>query len=112
MAATEKKNYPAAKALAGEAAKAVPNEGSFQALLGQVALAEKQPQAAATHYEKAMQLNPNYFGSYLGAGIAQAQLGNKQQAQQYLERSTQLLPTAPAAYFLGNLARDRGDTET
>ena len=111
MAAAQKKDFATAKSLAGEAARAVPNEGSFQVLLGQVALAEKQPQAAATHYEKAMQLNPNYFGSYLGAGIAQTQLGNRQQAEQYLQRSAQLLPTAPAAYFLGNLARDRGDTQ-
>lgn len=112
MAAAAKKDFTTAKSLAGEAAKAVPNEGSFQVLLGQVALAEKQPQVAAAHYEKAMALNPNYFGSYLGAGIAQSQLGNKQKAEEYLTRSTQLLPTAPAAYFLGNLARDRGDTET
>jgi len=112
MAAAAKKDFAVAKSLAGEAARAVPNEGSFQVLLGQVALAEKQPQAAAAHYEKAMALNPNYFGSYLGAGIAQSQLGNKQKAEEYLTRSTQLLPTAPAAYFLGNLARDRGDSET
>lgn len=112
MAAAQKKDMATAKSLAGEAAKAVPNEGSFQVLLGQLALGEKQPKAAAAYYEKAMQLSPNYFGSYLGAGIAQSQLGNRQQAQQYLERSTQLLPTAPAAYFLGNLARDRGDTES
>ncbi len=111
MAAAQKKDFATAKSLAGEAAKAVPNEGSFQVLLGQVALAEKQPKEAAAHYEKAMQLNPNYFGSYLGAGIAQSQLGNKQKAEQYLAQSAQLLPTAPAAYFLGNLARDRGDTD-
>ena len=54
---------------------------------------------------------PPYFASHLGAGIAQVQLGNKQKAEQYLTRSTQLLPTAPAAYYLGNFARDRGDTE-
>ena len=80
-------------------------------LLGQIALAEKQPQIAANHFDKAMQLSPNYFGSHLGAGIAQVQLGNKQKAEQYLTRSTQLFPTAPAAYYLGNFARDRGDTE-
>ncbi len=110
LAAARKKDYAAAKSLAGEAAKAIPNEGSFQVLLGQIALAEKQPQAAAGHYDKAMQLSPNYFASYLGAGVAQSQLGNRQKAEQYLTRSAQLLPTAPAAYYLGNLARDRGDT--
>ena len=36
-----------------------------------------QPQAAAGHFDKAMHLSPNYFASYLGAGIVQTQLGNK-----------------------------------
>jgi tetratricopeptide (TPR) repeat protein len=112
MAAAEKKDFATAKALAAEAAKMVPNEGSFQVLLGQIALAEKQPQTAANHFDKAMQLSPNYFASHLGAGVAQAQLGNKQKAEKYLTRSAELLPTAPAAYYLGNFARDRGDKET
>jgi predicted Zn-dependent protease len=111
MAAAQHKDFPRARTLAGEAAKLVPNEGSFQVLLGQIALAEKQPQAAAGHYDQAMKLNPNYFGSYLGAGVAQNQLGNKQKAEEYLSRSAQLLPTAPAAFLLGNLARDRGETD-
>ncbi|HET9475654.1 MAG TPA: M48 family metalloprotease [Steroidobacteraceae bacterium] len=111
VAAAHKKDFATAKTLAGEAVKAIPNEGSFQVLLGQIALAEKQPQAAAGHFDKAMQLSPNYFASYLGAGVVQVQLGNKDKAEQYLTRSAQLLPTAPAAFHLGNIARDRGDTE-
>jgi len=110
-AAAQKKDFATAKSLLGDAVKSLPSEGSFQVLLGQIALAEKQPQTAANHFDKAMQLSPNYFASHLGAGIAQVQLGNKQKAEQYLVRSTQLLPTAPAAYYLGNFARDRGDTE-
>ncbi len=112
LAAAQKKDYATAKSLANEAAKAIPKEGSFQVLLGQIALAEKQPQAAAAYYDKAMQLSPNYFASYLGAGVAQLQLDNKQKAEQHLKRSAELLPTAPAAYYLGNIARDRGDAES
>jgi len=111
MAAAQKKDFVTAKSLVADAVKAVPNEGSFQVLLGQIALAEKQPQAAAGYFDKAMQLSPNYFASYLGAGVAQTQLGNKQKAEQFLTRSAQLLPTAPAAFHLGNIARDRGDIE-
>ena len=111
MVAAQKKDFAQAKSLVAEAVKAVPNEGSFQVLLGQIALAEKQPQAAAGHFDKAMQLSPNYFASYLGAGIVQTQLGNKDKAEQFLTRSAQLLPTAPAAFHLGNIARDRGDSE-
>ena len=111
VAAAQKKDFATAKSLAGEAVKAIPNEGSFQVLLGQIALAEKQPQTAVGHFDKAMQLSPDYFASYLGAGVAQVQLGNENKAEQFLTRSAQLLPTAPAAYHLGNIARDRGDTE-
>jgi beta-barrel assembly-enhancing protease len=111
MMAAQKKDFDTARSLAGQAAEAIPREGSFQVLLGQIALAEKQPQAAAVHFDKAMQLSPNYFASYLGAGIVQVQLGNNSRAEQYLVRSAELLPTAPAAYHLGNIARDRGDTE-
>jgi predicted Zn-dependent protease len=110
--AAQNKDYPKAKALLAEASKMVPNEGTFQVLQGQIALAEKQPKAAAAYFDKAMQFSPNYFASYLGAGISQVQLGDKQRAEQLLSQSAKLLPTAPAAYQLGNLARDRGDTET
>lgn len=110
MAAARKKDLTTAKALAGEAAKAVPQEGRFQEFLGEIALTEKNPQQAAAYYQKAIQLNPSYFGSYLGGGVAQVQLGNKAKAEEWLTKSAQLLPTAPAAYYLGNIARDSGDT--
>lgn len=110
VAAAGKKDFATAKSLAAEAAKAVPREGRFHELLGELALAEKNPQAALPHYQKAIELNPNYFGSYLGAGIAQVQLGDKARAEEWLNRSAQLLPTAPAAYYLGNIARDKGDS--
>jgi len=109
VAAASKKDFATAKSLANEAAKAVPREGRFQELLGELALAEKQPQAALPYYRKAIELNPNYFGSYLGAGVAQLQAGDKAKAEEWLTKSAELLPTAPAAYYLGNISRDRGD---
>ncbi len=109
VAAARKKDFATAKNLANEAAKAVPKEGRFHELLGELELAEKQPKNAVPHYEKAMSLNPGYFGSYLGAGVAQLQLGDKAKAEQLLTKSAELLPTAPAAYYLGNIAKDRGD---
>lgn len=111
QAALQKKDYAGAKALANEAVKLVPNEGVFHQLLGDIALAEKRDQEAVPHYQKAMQLNPGYFGSWLGAGVAQYRLKNRAQSEQYLKRSMELLPTAPAALYLGNMARDGGDVE-
>ena len=87
----------------------LPKEGRFHELLGEISLAQKQPQDALPHYQKAIDLNSDYFGSYLGAGVAQFQAGNHAKAEEWLSKSAQLLPTAPAAYYLGTIARERGD---
>lgn len=109
MAALQKKDVAGARALAQQAVQLVPQEGRFHQLLGDIDVSEKKYQEAVPHYDKAMALSPDYFGSFLGAGIAQYRLGNRDRARQWLEQSTRLLPTAPAALYLGNLARDRGD---
>jgi predicted Zn-dependent protease len=111
LAAARKKDFAQAKQLANEAVTLLPQEARFHQALGEIALAEKEPQKAIPYYEKAIALDPNYFGSYLGAGVAQYRAGNKSKAEEWLARSAQLLPTAPAAYYLGELARGRGDTQ-
>jgi predicted Zn-dependent protease len=109
LAAARKKDFSQARTFAQEAVNALPREGRFHELLGELNLAEKKADAAIPHYQQAMELNPDYFGSYLGAGVAQFQSGNKSKAEEWLSKSMQLLPTAPAAYYLGNIARERGD---
>jgi beta-barrel assembly-enhancing protease len=109
MVAASKKEYGRAEDLAREAAKLEPREGRFHEFIGEMELAQKRPEQAIGHYQKAIDLNPDYFGSYLGAGVAQYQAGNKQTAEEWLTKSFDLLPTAPAAYYLGSIARDRGD---
>ncbi len=37
-----------------------------------------------------MQLDPDYFGSYLGAGVAQYRAGNKTKAEELLTQSSEL----------------------
>jgi beta-barrel assembly-enhancing protease len=112
LAAANKKDYAAARKLATEAVAMLQRESQFPQLLGDLALAEKQNSESLPHYEKAMQLNAGYFGSWLGAGIAQYRLGNKSKSEEWLKRSNELLPTAPAAYFLGTMAKERGDSAT
>jgi predicted Zn-dependent protease len=109
LAAMQKKDVAAAKSLASEAARMVPREAQFHQLLGDIAVSEKKNQEALPHFQLAQQYNANYFGSWLGGGVAQYRLGNKTVARQWLQKSYDLLPTAPAALFLGNLARDAGD---
>ncbi len=107
--AAQKKDWSSARKLANEAVELLPGEGRFHQLLGDIELASKNVNASIPHYQKAIELNPDYFGSYLGGGIAKYESGDKAQAEQWLTKSVELLPTAPAAYFLGNIAKDRGE---
>jgi predicted Zn-dependent protease len=112
IAAANKKDFAGARKLAAEAEALLPREGRFEQLQGDTLLAEKRPADALPHYERAIALDPNYYGSYLGGGTAQYRLGNKAKAREWLQKSHELLPTAPSAYYLGLLARDSGDTAT
>jgi len=111
LAAVEKKDLAKAKSLAAEAVRMEPREAQFQQLLGDIAVSEKRDQEALAYFQKAQQLNPKYFGSWLGGGVAQYRLNNKTVARQWLQRSYDLLPTAPAALYLGNISRDAGNTD-
>ena len=109
LAAMQKKDLPKARALAADAVRLLPKEARFHQLLGDIAVNEKRNQDSLAHFQKAQELDAGYFGSWLGGGIAQYRLGNRDTARQWLTRSMELLPTAPAALFLGNVARDQGD---
>lgn len=111
VALAQKKDLKGAKALAAEAETAVPGESRFALLRGDLELADKQPQAALPHYERAIQLDGDYFAAWLGSGTAYYRLGNRSEASQRLEKSAKLLPTAPAYYYLGNIAKESGNTE-
>ncbi len=89
----------------------VPQEAQFQQLLGDIAVSQKHDKEALAYFQKAQQLNPDFYGSWLGGGVAQYRLGNKSIARQWLQRSYDLLPTAPAALYLGNIARDGGNPQ-
>ncbi len=111
LAALEEKDTAKARSLATEAARMEPREAQFQQLLGDIAVSEKRDREALAYFEKAQQLNPDYFGSWLGGGVAQYRLNNKTVARQWLQRSYDLLPTAPAALYLGNIQRDAGNAD-
>ncbi|HEX2494793.1 MAG TPA: M48 family metalloprotease, partial [Steroidobacter sp.] len=81
MVAARKKDFSAKQTLTSEALKIEPREGRFHEFLGELALAQKQPEQAIPHYQQAIDLNPDFFGSYLGAGIAQYEVGNEAKAE-------------------------------
>jgi predicted Zn-dependent protease len=111
LALARKGDLGAARKLAAEAARLVPAEARFPQLQGDIALAQKEPGQALKYYEKSIALDDNYFASYLGAGTARYKLKTDDRGRAYLERSTRLLPTAPAYYYLGEIARDNGDRQ-
>jgi len=98
-----------AERFAQEAARLLPAEAQFHALLGDVALQQKRYDEAARHFGDAVGRNDRFFYYHLQKGIAHRQLRQWDLARAELERSVQLLPTADAYYALGAVAEQRGD---
>jgi beta-barrel assembly-enhancing protease len=96
----------AQKAIAGE-----PREARFQELLGDIALTEKKPQDALKYYDKAIKMQPDYFKPHIQSGIALYNMGKKAEAEPYLKRANELLPTAPGYALLGQIAEGRGEID-
>ncbi|MGB4812075.1 MAG: M48 family metalloprotease [Methylophilaceae bacterium] len=100
-----------ATALAKQAIKGEPREAHFQELLGDIALTEKKPQEALAYYGKAIKLQPDYFKPHVQSGIALFNMGRKSEAEPFLKRANELLPTAPGHTLLGEIAEERGDID-
>lgn len=108
-AALKKKDYAKANTLAAEAARLFPQEARFHELQGDIELAQKHSKEALPYYEKAIGLNPNYYGAYLGGGVAHLQNGNRAKAQEWLKHSNELLPQKNVTDFLAKLAAQNGE---
>lgn len=111
VALARKDDFAGAKRLADEAARLVPKEARFAQLQGDLALAQKDPQGALRFYEKSIALDDGYFASHLGAGTAQYKLRTSDRGEAELTRSAKLLPTAPALFYLGSIAKDAGNRQ-
>lgn len=101
---TAKATAFAKQAIAGE-----PREARFQELLGDIALTQEKPQDALNYYEKAIKMQPDYFKPHIQTGITLFNMGKKTEAEPYLKRANQLLPTAPGHALLGQILESRGD---
>jgi predicted Zn-dependent protease len=111
LALARKKDLAGARKLADEAARLVPREARFAQLQGDLALAQKDYQGALRLYEKSIALDDGYFASHLGAGTARYKLRTGDRGEAELTRSAKLLPTAPALYYLGSIAKDAGNRQ-
>ncbi len=107
--ALSEKNVDKAKTLANQAIAIEPREARFQELLGDIALTQKKNQEALAFYDKAIKMQPDYFKPHIQSGIALFNMGKKTEAEPFLKRANELLPTAPGHALLGQLAEERGD---
>ena len=98
-----------AAGLARQAVAAEPREARFQELLGDIAMKQNHGEEALGYYQRAIDMQPDYFRPYVQKGVVLNSLGRKAEAEPYLKRSNELLPTAASYYVLGQIAEDRGD---
>ncbi|MFZ5523367.1 MAG: M48 family metalloprotease [Pseudomonadota bacterium] len=101
-----------AEALAKQAAAAEPREARFQELLGDIAVKQSRNEEALSLYQRAIHLQPDYFRPYVQSGVVLNSIGRSAEAEPYLKRSNELLPTATSYYALGQIAEGRGDFDT
>lgn len=88
-----------------------PEEAQFHALRGDVRAAQNRWSDALVNYRRAVDRNPGYFYPLMRRGLAYRQLGNGYEAAADLERSIELLPTAPAMNALGEIRLAQGQRE-
>jgi protein O-mannosyl-transferase len=80
-----------------------PDDSTAYNELGYSLLQSRQPEAALTHLQKAVQLNPKNVEAFNNLGAALLNLGRPQEAIQPLEQGLRLQPNNPGKLFnLGN----------
>jgi len=99
-----------AMSLINKALSIEPKESLFLALKGDVHYKKNQFNDAETAFDTAIKYNDTFFLFYLERGLTREKLGKLQAAKTDLEKSVGLLPTAPAYYSLGNIAKQNNDT--
>ena len=86
-----------------------PGEGQFWELRGHAWMMQGNLANAQKAFTTAINKNPDYFQHWLVRGMLHKEQGRYRQAESDLKRSQALLPTAAGAYYLGEIAEQRGD---
>lgn len=100
-----------ANSLVASAIKQQPKETLFWELKGRLAAQQKDYQAAATAFDRAVKANPEFFRPLAYRGLAHRQLNNHSAAEADLKASMQLLPTQIASYYLGEYALEKNQRQ-
>ena len=93
---------------ADQAIRLLPGEAHFYALRGDAYLMQKNYADASRAYTEAISRNDNFFYYHLQRGLIAERQRDDAAARRDLEASIKLLPTGPAYYSLGNIARRAG----
>ncbi len=102
--ALEKDNDKKALKLADKAIGMEPREALFFGLRGDAMAGLGRYRQSLDEYGEALSRNGDYYQFYLNRGLAKQELGMRSAARKDLERSNQLLPTAPAHFVLGEIS--------
>ena len=104
-------NLSEASSLVKRAIQIEPRESRFYTLEGDIALAQRNTNGAIQAYDKAINLNGEYFYNYVKRGQIYEAQNNVRAAQADYARSIKLLPTATAQLGLGKFAEAQGNTQ-
>jgi len=97
--------------LAREAKAALPEEARFDALIGETLWTADRKEEAIPYFRRAARQEAGYFQHHLQLGLLLEERNEDGEAREALEKSLELLPTAPAHLGLGNIDRRAGNRD-
>lgn len=100
-----------ALAKAREALEMEDGEATFHALAGDAMATEGRMGDAESAYSRALELDDSWFYHHLRRGMVREHRGALDAAREDLRKSLDLLPTADAHYYLGNVERAQGNRD-
>ncbi|PVY78384.1 putative Zn-dependent protease [Tamilnaduibacter salinus] len=100
-----------AMTLVNEAIAIESEEAAFHALKGQILSNQKQPEAALSAFDRAVNLYPQMFSYRLERGLLHLEQDHLELAREDLATANETVPTSIATLRLGDIARQQGDTK-
>jgi predicted Zn-dependent protease len=104
------KNYDEGLSLVNRAIAQQGREAQFHITKGRLLLAKEDTLNASNAFRRATVENSGYVMGFLYHGMTEKKLGYNDTAERSFKRSMDLLPTPIAAYYLGDISRNKGDT--
>lgn len=97
--------------LAQKALSIEPKEAKFHELRGDVRHSQKRYNDALTNYNRALNLDNDYFTYYLSRGLSYYEMERTNAAKADFEASLKRVETEIAHFYLGNIAEKNGDKQ-